>query len=141
MAVRYPSDEWVKELDRICNEDPEFKTAAGNFSGKFIFQVEAEPDKLDHTAFLSVRVDQGQTKEAQALSSADECPDADFIVTGKYSVWKKVVQAKQEPLRAIMTRKLKLVKGSQLKVLKEVKLTLKLMNNCTKIDAEYADEK
>jgi len=141
MAVLYPSDEWVKELDRICNEDPEFKTAAGNFSGKFIFQIEAEPGKLDETAFLSIRVDGGVSSEPRALASPDECPDVDYIVSGKYSVWKNVVQAKQEPLRAIMTRKLKLVKGSQLKVLKEVKLTLKLMNNCTKIDAEFVDEK
>lgn len=141
MAVRYPSDEWVKELDKICNEDAEFKSAAGDFSGKFIFQIEAEPGKLDETALLTVRVDQGQTKEAQALSSLDECPDADYIVAGKYSVWKNVVQAKQEPLRAIMTRKLKLVKGSQLKILKQVKLTLRIMNNCTKIDAEYPDDK
>ena len=42
---------------------------------------------------------------------------------------------------AIMTRKLKLIKGSQLKILKEVKLTLKIMNNCVKVDAEYPDEK
>jgi putative sterol carrier protein len=83
----------------------------------------------------------GVSSEAKALPSVDECPDVDYIVTGKYSVWKNVVQAKQEPLRAIMTRKLKLVKGSQLKILKEVKLTLKIMNNCTKIDAEYPDDK
>ncbi len=141
MAVRYPSDGWIKELERICNEDPEFKEAAGDFSGKFIFQIEAEPGKLDETALLSVRVKDGVTSEARALSSLDECPDADYIVTGKYSVWKNIVQAKQEPLRAIMTRKLKLIKGSQLKVLKQVKLTLKIMNNCVKVDAEYPDEK
>lgn len=141
MAVLYPSDGWIKELERICNEDPEFKSAAGSFSGKFIFQIEAEPGKLDETAVLCVRVVDGVSSEAKALPSVDECPDVDYIVTGKYSVWKNVVQAKQEPLRAIMTRKLKLVKGSQLKILKEVKLTLKIMNNCTKIDAEYPDDK
>lgn len=141
MAVLYPSDDWIKELDRICNEDPEFKVAAGSFGGKFIFQIEKEPGKLDETAYLSIRVKDGVSSEARALSSLDEVPDADYIVTGKYSAWKNVVQAKLEPLRAIMTRKLKLTKGSQLKILKEVKLTLKIMNNCVKVDAEYPDEK
>jgi putative sterol carrier protein len=140
MAVLYPSDEWIKELDRICNEDPEFKDAAGSFSGKFIFQIEKEPGKLDETAFLTVQVKDGVSSEAKALASLDELPDADYIVTGKYSAWKNVVQAKLEPLRAIMTRKLKLIKGSQLKILKEVKLTLKIMNNCVKVDAVYPDE-
>jgi putative sterol carrier protein len=141
MAVLYPSDGWIKELDRICNEDPEFKEAAGSFSGKFIFQIEAEPGKLDETAFLSVQVKDGVSSEAKALSSLEELPDADYIVAGKYSAWKNIVQAKLEPLRAIMTRKLKLIKGSQLKILKEVKLTLKIMNNCVKVDAEFPDEK
>jgi putative sterol carrier protein len=141
MAVRYPSDAWIKELERICNGDPEFKETAGDFSGKFVFQIEAEPGKLEETALLSVCVKDGVTSQARALSSLDECPDADYIVTGKYSVWKSIVQAKQEPLRAIMTRKLKLIKGSQLKILKQVKLTLKIMNNCVKVDAEYPDEK
>ena len=141
MAVRYPSDEWIKELSRILNEDPEFKQAAGGFSGKFVFQIEAESGKLDETAFLSLRVDQGKTSEAKALSSLDECPDADYVVSGKYSVWKNVVQGKQEPLRAIMTRKLRLVKGKQLKLLKEVKLALKIMNSSAGMDAEYPDDK
>jgi putative sterol carrier protein len=141
MSVRYPSDAWIKELDRICNEDPEFKATAGSFSGKFIFQIEKEPGKLEENAFLSVKVKDGITSDARALASLDELPDADYIVTGKYSAWKDVVQGKLEPLRAIMTRKLKLIKGSQLKILKEVKLTLKIMNNCMKVDAEYPDEK
>lgn len=141
MAVLYPSDGWIKELDRICNDDPEFKVAAGAFAGKFVFQIEEEPDKLDETVFLSIQVKDGVSSGARALSSLDECPDADYIVAGKYTAWKNIVQAKLEPLRAIMTRKLKLVKGSQLKILKEVKLTLKIMNNCAKVDAEYPDEK
>ncbi len=141
MAVRYPSDEWIKELQRICNEDPEFKDACGTFSGKFIFQVEAEPGKLDEPGYLFFWADQGEAKEAKALSSPDERPDVEFIVAGSYSVWKDVVRAKQEPLRAIMTRKLKLPKGSRLKILKQLKFTIKMMNNCTKIDAEFPDEK
>lgn len=141
MAVLYPSDAWIKELDRICNEDPEFKEAAGNFSGKFVFQIEEEAGKLDETTLLSIKCVDGVTSEARALASIDDCPDADYVVTGKYSAWKGIVQAKLEPLRAIMTRKLKLIKGSQLKILKEVKLTLKIMNNCAKVDAEYPDEK
>jgi putative sterol carrier protein len=141
MAVLYPSDEWIKELDRICNEDPEFKEAAGSFSGKFVFQIEKEAGKLDNTTLLTVTCRDGVTSDARAVASLEECPDADYIVTGKYSSWKGVVQAKLEPLRAIMTRKLKLIKGSQLKILKEVKLTLKIMNNCVKVDAEFPDEK
>jgi len=140
MAVLYPSDEWIKELQKICNADPEFKEACGDFSGKFVFQIEAEPGKLDQTGYLFFWADKGDAKEAMALASADERPDSDYVMAGKYSVWKDVVRAKQEPLRALMTRKLRLIKGSQLKILKQVKFALKVMNNCTKIDARFPDE-
>ena len=141
MALLYPSDGWIKELQKICNADPEFKDTCGDFSGKFIFQIEAEPGKLETTGYLFFWADRGGAKEAQALSATDERPDAEYVIAGKYSVWKDVVTGKQEPLRALMTRKLKLIKGSQLKVLKQVKLALKMMNNCTKIDAQFPDDK
>lgn len=140
MAVLYPSDEWIKELQKICNADPEFKEACGDFSGKFVFQIEAEPGKLDQTGYLLFWADKGDAKEAMALASPEERADSDYVIAGKYSVWKDVVRAKQEPLRALMTRKLRLVKGSQLKILKQVKFALKMMNNCTKIEARFPDE-
>ena len=84
---------------------------------------------------------EGREKEALEIASPEERPDAEYIITGKYPVWKNVVQGKQEPLRALMTRKLKLIKGKQLKLLKEVKLALKLINSCTQVDATYPDEK
>ena len=140
MAVVYPSDGWIKELQKICRADPDFKDACGDFAGTFIFQVESEPGKLDKTAYLFLWADQGDVREALALSSTDEKPDAEYIITGKYSVWKDVVTGKQEPLRALMTRKLKLIKGSQLKVLKQVKLALRMMHNSTRVEATFADE-
>lgn len=140
MAVLYPNDEWIKELQKICNADPEFKEACGDFSGKFVFQIEAEPGKLDLTGYLFFWADKGDAKEAMALVSCEERPDSDYVIAGKYSVWKDVVRAKQEPLRALMTRKLRLIKGSQLKILKQVKFALKMMNNCTKIEARFPDE-
>ena len=141
MPVLYPSDEWIKELQRISNSDPEFKELGEHFTGKFIFQIEAEPGLLDKTCYLFYFPDRGVVKEAMAISSLDDRPDSDYIITGKYSVWKNIVQAKQEPLRALMTRKLRLIKGKQIKILKEVRLALKIMNTCIKVDAEFPDEK
>ncbi len=141
MPVLYPSDAWIKELQEICNADPEFRELSAHFSGKLIFRIEAEPGVLEKPVFLFCLPDRGEVKEALEIASPEERPDAEYIITGKYGVWKNVVQGKQEPLRALMTRKLKLIKGKQLKLLKEVKLALKLISNCTRVDAEYPDEK
>jgi len=140
MPVRYPSDAWIKELQKLCNADPEFRKMGAHFSGKFIFQIEAQPGVLDKTVSLFCWPDRGEVKEAAEIASPEERPDADYIITGSYPVWKNIVTAKQEPLRALMTRKVKLVKGKQLTLLKEVKLALKLMNTCARVDAEFPDE-
>jgi putative sterol carrier protein len=141
MAVLYPSEEWIKELQKVCNQDPEFKTACGDFAGKFIFQIEAEPPKLDRPANLFLSVEQGEAKEAMSLSSVGDRPDAEYVIAGTYAIWKKVVRGEQEPLRAIMTRRLKLTKGSQFKILKQARFAMKMINNCTKVDAVFVDEK
>jgi hypothetical protein len=140
MGAIFPSDSWMKELQRICNEDQEFKEACGNFSAKMIYQIDEEHGKLDETTFLFFWPHQGEIKEAMALSSPSDRPDTEFIILGKYSVWKAVLEGKQEPFRAIMVRRLKLVKGRQLTLLKQVKLSLRVLHNCTLIDSDFVDE-
>jgi hypothetical protein len=141
MGVLYPSDEWIKELRTVCNNDPEFKEACGDFGGKFIFQIDAEPGKLDTPAYLFLWVDRGEAKDAMALSSPEERTDAEYVIAAKYSMWKRIVQGKQEPLRAIMTRKVRLTRGSQLKILKEARFAVKMINSCTHVDVEFVDER
>ena len=138
--MRYPSDEWIKELQKVCNQDPQFKDACADFSGKLVFQIDAEPGKLDKTAYLFCWPDRGEFREAMALSSPDERPDVEYIIAGKYTNWKDIVRGRQEPLRALMSRRVKLVKGSQLKLLKQVKFALRMMHNSTQIHAEFPDE-
>jgi putative sterol carrier protein len=140
MAALYPSEQWIKDLQGVCNTDNEFKEYCGNFAGKFMFQIEAEAGKLEKPAYLFMSVDKGEVKEAQALSSAGERSDVEYVITGKYSVWKNVVQGKQEPLRALMTKKLQLIKGSQFTILKQAKFAFRMINNATKVPAVYADE-
>jgi putative sterol carrier protein len=140
MGFPYPSLAWIKELQRICNTDPEFKDAAGDFSGKMMFHIEAD-DKLPKDVCLFIDVGEGQVKEAAEYATMKDRDDTDYIMSAKYTQWKDVINGQLEPLRAIMTRKMKLVKGSQLKILKYVKFTLKMMANSMAVDASFELEK
>ncbi len=134
MGFKYPSDEWMKELKRICNDDKEFKDAVGTFGGIFVFQLEPEPGKLEKRTYLFLQIQDGNITNAGELPSIDDRPDLDYILEGSFSVWKDVITGKREPLRAIMTRKLKLVKGKQLALLKNTKMAMRMINNCVKVD-------
>jgi putative sterol carrier protein len=140
MGFLYPSLEWAKELQRICNTDPEFKEAVQDFSGKMMFHVEAD-EKLAKDVCLFLDIGDGQVKEAAEYANMSDRPDTDYIMSAKYTQWKEVISGNLEPLRAIMTRMMKLVKGSQLKILKYVKFTLKMMANSKAVDSTFGLEK
>ena len=67
MAALYPSDQWIKDLQRICNEDQDFREACGSFAGKFVFQIEAEAGKLDKPAYLF------SARNAKTVTLHDPC--------------------------------------------------------------------
>jgi putative sterol carrier protein len=140
MAALYPSDEWIKDLQRVCNEDPRMKEVGGNYSASFVFEIEADQN-LKEPAYLYFWPDKGVVKDSIALKSLDEKPDATYVIAGKYSNWKNLVKGKMAPLRMITTRKLRVVKGSQIKLLQNVKLSLRVMHNCLEVPCEFVDEK
>jgi putative sterol carrier protein len=140
MGFAYPSLAWIKELERICNTDSSFKDAASDFVGKMVLHIEAD-DKLGKDVCLFIDVGDGRIKESAEYASIQDRPDADYILSAKYTQWKQVISGQLEPLRAIMTRKMKLVKGSQLKILKYVQFTLKMMANSMAVDSSFELEK
>ncbi len=140
MSYLFPSDEWIKELQRICNDDPEFSDSCRKFSAKMAYQIDTEPGKLESPVIMYFWPDNGRVFDARALSSLEEVPDTEYVISGKYSVWKEVSSGGLDPFRAIITKKLKLVKGSQLKLMKNVKEAMKIMNLCITIDSRYPDD-
>jgi putative sterol carrier protein len=140
MGFTYPSLAWIRELERICNADPEFKDAVSDFVGKMVLHIEAD-EKLGKDVSLFIDVGDGRIKESAEYASVQDRPDADYILSAKYAVWKEAIAGRLEPLRAIMTRKMKLVKGSQMKILKYVKFTLRMMTNAMTVDSTFELEK
>jgi putative sterol carrier protein len=140
MGFLFPSLEWAKEVQRICNADPEFKDAVQDFSGKMMFHIEAD-EKLAKDVCVFLDIGDAQVKEAAEYADMKDRPDTDYILSAKYAQWKDVITGQLEPLRAIMTRKMKLVKGSQLKILKYVKFTLKMMDITKTVDSFFGLEK
>jgi putative sterol carrier protein len=140
MAFIFPGLEWTQEVQRICNADPEFKEAVQDFNGKMMFHIEAD-EKIDKSVCLFLDIADAQVKEAAEYADMKDRPDTDYILSAKYTQWKEVITGQLEPLRAIMTRKMKLVKGSQLKMLKYVKFTLKMMDVTKAVDSDFSLEK
>ena len=136
----FPSEEWIQELKRQLNTSPAYAEAAKNWEGDFYFTIDPEKDgPISESAYLYMDLWHGECREAfLAKDKAAKTPA--FVMSGPYSKWKRVVTAKLDPLQGLMTGQLKL-KGNMVMIMKNVKAAQELVKACTRIDAEFPDEK
>ncbi len=140
MAAVFPSDEWIKEVGNASQTDDELKGVIRGFEGTFVFQVEPEEGFLEDPYYLYFKLNENGVHSGAALSSLDERSDIDYVIAGKYSKWKAVLQEDIHPMKALMTRKLWLAKGKMMKLLKSQKMALRLITLCAEMEAGYIDE-
>ncbi len=136
----FPSEEWVAALKQELNTSPAYADAAKNWEGDFYFVI--EPDKggpLTGPAYLYVDLWHGVCREAYVVQDKSVKNPA-FIMSGPYLKWKRVVTAKLDPIQGLMTGQLRL-KGNMTMIMKNVKAAQEMVRACTRIDAEFLDEK
>ncbi|HEC35393.1 MAG TPA: sterol carrier protein, partial [Anaerolineae bacterium] len=71
MAIKFPSDEWIKELSRQLNASKTYERSAKDWEGDFIFIVEPD-DAYPETAYLFLALYHGKSPDAAMLTSRDE---------------------------------------------------------------------
>ncbi len=136
MAIKFPSDEWIKELSRLLNESESYERSAKDWEGDFIFVV--EPDETyPETAYLFLALYHGKSPGAAMVSSLDE-REAEFVISAPFSTWRQVIEGKLDPIQGMMTRKLKL-KGNMMKIMRYPKAAKEIVSCCAKIPTDFGD--
>jgi len=62
----------------------------------------------------------------------------EFVIEGDIEVYKQIFEKKLDPIRALVSRKLKL-KGNLGKIMRSVKATLDLVNSAASVPTTYPD--
>jgi putative sterol carrier protein len=137
MALKFPSDEWIKELGRQLNASRSYERSAKNWEGDFIFIC--EPDAAyDDTAYLFLGLYHGKSTGAAMLDSEGE-REAQFIIRAPYGNWRQVIEGKLDPIRGMMTRKLRLT-GDMIKIMRYVAAAKEIVSCCALIPTDFGDE-
>jgi putative sterol carrier protein len=138
--VVFPSADWVEELKRELNSSAAYAEAAKSWEGDFYFVIEPEKGQpFADPVYLYMDLWHGQCRNASMVVSKEAKAPA-FVMSGPYSKWKRVVTAKLDPLQGLMTGQLKL-KGNMVMIMKNVKAAQEMVRACTRIDAQFPDEK
>ena len=133
---QFPSDEWIKALMKTVNESESYRESAKNWEGDFYFVVNEGPG-VPKDVYLYMDLWHGECREAyEAKDPDDKTPE--FVIRAPVSAWRKVIEKKLDPIRALMTRQLKLT-GTMTKIMKQPKTATDLVNCCTLVETTWPE--
>lgn len=134
MSIKFPSDEWIKELGVRLNASESYAQAAANWEGDNIFAILPDAN-YPHTTYFYINLQHGKASDARTLNSLDE-QKALFTTSAPFSTWHRVLEGRLDPIQGIFSGKLKLV-GSMAQVQRNPKATYELVKVASQIETDF----
>ena len=156
----FPTTEFGRKYFEMCNSSEEFaKSGKGwgvDFNGDWCYvfeniplekvdmeklpenvKKEAEEFIINNTIYAYYETKDGKYLSWRPLKDPKDAEKAGFIYSGDYGFWKEILTGKTDPIKAVMSGKMKL-KGDMSKVLKKMKFIL-AMQKCVAEIAKVTD--
>ena len=132
MIYQFPSKEWLEALCVQINSSPAYRQAASKWEGDLTFVVKAAVG-LKSDTFLYMDLWHG---ECRGVSAGIEVVESAFKITAPYPTWRRVIEGKIDPIRAIMTRQLQ-VDGPMNQILRAPKAAVELVNCAKQLETSW----
>jgi putative sterol carrier protein len=134
MSIKFPSDEWIKELATRLNADEPYAQAAAAWEGDLVFTVLPDAD-YPRTDYLYINLQHGKASDARQLSRPDE-QKALFTISAPFTTWRRVYEGRLDALQGIFSGKLKML-GSMAQIQRNPKATYALVKVVRQIDTDF----
>lgn len=135
MAIKYPSEEWLKELEASLNASEAYAKAAATWEGDCIFVILPDAD-YPETGYGYINLQHGKASDAHMLKSLDE-QKALFIMSAPRGTWRKVMEGRLDPLQAMFSGKIKVV-GSMAQIQRTPKATYEMTKVASHIETDWS---
>jgi putative sterol carrier protein len=133
--INFGTEAWLDHLKETLNRSESYAEAAKNWEGDIYFVIEAEGSALLEDLYLYFDLWHGQCRAATLVHDpADYRPE--FIFTGNVKTFRQIIDDGLDPMKAIITRKLKL-QGNMTKIMRNVKAANQLVHCCTLIPTRF----
>ena len=128
------SKEHLLEIQKRVNENEEYlQMTKGEGRKSFTFILEPEPKKnVTETIRIGYEENDGFIEDIWEGEK-----DTEFIITGKYGNWVRILRQELGATKALTMRKLKLKKGSLIKLLRSSDSTIKWIQILASIPVEF----
>lgn len=133
------TDAWARAWGEELRASESYRSAAANWEGTLVMSLEGDPD-LGPTDDRAVVLDlwHGDCRDARSAEPAD-LEQAPFLLRAPAAVWKRVLEGDLDPLLAVMSGKLGLVRGSVARLVPYSRASKELVLAARRIDASYPE--
>ncbi|MBE0480965.1 MAG: SCP2 sterol-binding domain-containing protein [Dehalococcoidia bacterium] len=131
---KFPSDEWVKEFGNQLNGSEAYARAGKDWKGDFNFIVEAD-NEYPETVYFFIGLQGGKCTDAAMVPSEKE-RKAEYSIRGSFGIWRKIIEARLDPIQALMMRKIKMT-GNMMKVMRYPNAAREMVNCVSRVPTEF----
>ncbi len=137
----FPSRGWAEAAMALVNADPETLAAGRGWRGDFGIVIESEPGKLDQHFVAWIRPEEGRVAELRVLVDPDDLDEFEpaYRIRAPYSVWKGLLLGSEDPVEAIVKRRLR-VEGDVQPILERMRYKDIAARVLSKLETRFADE-
>jgi putative sterol carrier protein len=130
----FASQAWIQQFHQEVNKSEAYRQAARNWEGDFYFVVEAE-GTLTEPVYMYMDLWHGESRAAFIVGDPrDQVPE--FVIRAPVSTWKEVIELRLDPMKGLMTKKLKL-QGNMAKIMRAVKAANELVRCTTRVPTQF----
>ncbi len=133
--INFGTDAWIKQLMVELNNSEAYAEAAKNWEGDIYFVVDPKGSVLEEEVYMYVDLWHGKCRHAEVPASKDKF-NPEFTIKGTVKAFKEVIDNGLDPMKALLTRKLKLT-GNMAKIMRNVKSANQLVHCCTFIPTNF----
>jgi putative sterol carrier protein len=138
----FPSPEWSNEYCKALNESEEYREAARNWrEGAVMLVVTDLPESVKQrygaeAVGMVLDLHEGVCRGVEWVAERSS-EKANFIISGSFQTWVDIISGKLHPTTALMTRRLKLEKGSIGVILRFARAAIAMVSAAQKVPTVF----
>lgn len=140
MALQFPSAAWANAYRDAINQNALYRKAAADWDqGSVALVCKPEPALgLKEPQAIILDLERGECRGVVFTTDEFEVEEqAVFVIEASYALWRSIIQGELDPIMAMLTSQLRLVKGHLPTLIKDVEGSKQLVLSAAQVATEF----
>lgn len=135
----FPSEAWASAYKEALNQNANYQQAGKDWThGAVAMVVTADPELgLPKAMAILLDVHGGECRDATYMDALEANEKSAFTIEGPYARWTALIEAGEDPIKALMQGKFKLTKGHLPTMIRYIESSKQLLVSAQKVDSEF----